>query len=291
MQKIISLFLIITLCFTLTPNTASAAAIKISKANVTVEMGNSATLKISGTSKAVKWASNNKVVATVTSKGKVTAIAVGEATITATVNKKKYLCKITVNNGFNAKTAPKNIGAVFVDLNNGIVGTLTNNNKYPLSLTATAVFYDASGAMLGVSSSQNYYFESRKKCALYFSAPYDSNYNQVSYNSYKISYSVSDIDYAKSNLSNIVTESNIGIDNVMVKATNSGDVTSDSTQVCVIFYKNGKVIGYDYQCAGVHDPGTEDYLEFNFPYDQNYETIQIDNYEVFVNNSYYYTYY
>ena len=76
MQKIISLFLIITLYFTLTPNTA-IAAIKISKANVTVEIGNTATLKISGTTKAVKWASNSKVVATVTSKGKVTAIAVG----------------------------------------------------------------------------------------------------------------------------------------------------------------------------------------------------------------------
>ena len=180
---------------------------------------------------------------------------------------------------------------MFVDLNNGIVGTLTNNNKYSLSLTATAVFYYASGAMLGESSSQNYYFESRKKCALYFSAPYDSDYNQVSFNSYKISYSVSNIDYAKSNLSNIVTESNIGIDNVMVKASNNGDVASDSTQVCVIFYSDRKMVGYVYQCADVLNPGTEDYLEFNFPYDQNYKTIQIDYYEVFVNNSYYYTLY
>lgn len=75
---------------------ASAATISISNKTVTLEVGKSKTLKISGTSKKVTWSSSKKSVATVSSKGYVTAKAVGTATITATVNGKKYTCKITV---------------------------------------------------------------------------------------------------------------------------------------------------------------------------------------------------
>lgn len=44
----------------------------------------------------IKWTSNNRKVATVTSKGIVTAKAKGKAVITATYNKKTYQCSIKV---------------------------------------------------------------------------------------------------------------------------------------------------------------------------------------------------
>lgn len=46
--------------------------------------------------KKVKWSTSNKKVATVNSKGKITAKGIGKATITAKVGSKKYTCKVTV---------------------------------------------------------------------------------------------------------------------------------------------------------------------------------------------------
>ena len=70
--------------------------VTISAKKKTLYVGKSFKLKIKGTSKTVKWSSSNKSVATVTSKGKVTAKKAGTATITAKVGGKKYTCKVTV---------------------------------------------------------------------------------------------------------------------------------------------------------------------------------------------------
>lgn len=70
--------------------------IKINKTKYTMNKGQKYTLKISGTKKKVVWSTSNKKVATVNSKGKVTAKKSGTATITAKIGSKKYKCKISV---------------------------------------------------------------------------------------------------------------------------------------------------------------------------------------------------
>ncbi len=75
---------------------AYAATVKLTKKALTLETGKTSTLKITGTSAKVTWSSSNKAVATVSTKGVVSAKKAGTATITATVNKKKYTCKVTV---------------------------------------------------------------------------------------------------------------------------------------------------------------------------------------------------
>lgn len=74
----------------------SAAVIAISNRTATLDIGATKVLKISGTKSKVYWSSSKKSVATVSTSGKVTAKAVGTATITASVNGKKLTCKITV---------------------------------------------------------------------------------------------------------------------------------------------------------------------------------------------------
>lgn len=59
-------------------------------------MGESITNALLYSNKTVKWSTSNKKVATVNSKGKITAKGIGKATITAKVGGKKYTCKITV---------------------------------------------------------------------------------------------------------------------------------------------------------------------------------------------------
>lgn len=68
--------------------------INLSKA--TIDFGKTIQLSIKNTSAKVKWSSSNSAIAKVDSKGKVTAVEKGTATITATVEKKKFKCVITV---------------------------------------------------------------------------------------------------------------------------------------------------------------------------------------------------
>lgn len=70
--------------------------VKISNSNVTLIKGNTTTLKMQNTKSKVTWSSSNKKIATVNSKGKVTAIGKGTTYIKAKVGKKTYSCKITV---------------------------------------------------------------------------------------------------------------------------------------------------------------------------------------------------
>ncbi|HEX3023155.1 MAG TPA: FMN-binding protein [Lachnospiraceae bacterium] len=73
-----------------------AATINISKSKLTLYQGDTYKLKITGTTKTVKWTSSKTSVATVSSTGKVTAKKKGTTTVTATVDGKKYTCKVTV---------------------------------------------------------------------------------------------------------------------------------------------------------------------------------------------------
>lgn len=82
--------------FVITTEAAAPNAVSISAKKKTLYVGKSFTLKIKGTSKAVKWSSSNKFVATVSAKGKVSAKKTGTAVITAKVGGKKLTCKVTV---------------------------------------------------------------------------------------------------------------------------------------------------------------------------------------------------
>lgn len=292
MKKLLSILLTMLLCFlAIAPTSAYAATIKLTKTSLTLYEGNTYSLKLTGTTKTVSWKSSDKSIATVSSKGKVTAVKAGQATITATASSKKYTCKLTVKEPFSAKKALNNMITDVTDTGSGLIVILENKYLYDFSVKATAVYYDENGNMLGKSTAENYYFESGSRCALEFYGLYDSNYKDVPYSDYKISYTIEKVsEYTKSCLKDIKIDSNYGADNVMVEVTNDGEQSTEFTEVCIVFYKDGIAIDYDYTYADVQSPGSIAYLEFSFPYDENYNTIQPDDYQVFVNNSLYYDY-
>ena len=74
------------------------AAPRISSSKLTMIKGQSKALKINGLKKGQKitWKSSNSKIITVNKAGKLQAKAKGSATITGTVSKRKYTCKVTV---------------------------------------------------------------------------------------------------------------------------------------------------------------------------------------------------
>jgi hypothetical protein len=95
------LLLFLLLALTLIPTTANAASVSISPTKQTVYAGATVTIKPSGSYKSVKYTSSKTSVATVSSKGKVTAKKAGTTTISVkfTLKNKKTTtkkCTITV---------------------------------------------------------------------------------------------------------------------------------------------------------------------------------------------------
>ena len=94
-------------CLAVMPVRAEAATVKLSNTKKTMTIGSTYRLKVKNTKKTVKWTSSNPRVATVSSKGLVTAKKKGTTTITAKVGKKKLTCKVTVitmQNSYASKT-------------------------------------------------------------------------------------------------------------------------------------------------------------------------------------------
>lgn len=95
--KLVAIFMAVIMILSFNPVNAQAATkMKINKTKTTIYMGDSTSLKVTGTNKKIKWTSSNKKVATVTAKGKVTAKKVGKTVITAKVAGKKFKCTVVV---------------------------------------------------------------------------------------------------------------------------------------------------------------------------------------------------
>lgn len=109
---LVSLVLALT-CISMVTSTdvVDASSIKLNKTSLTIYIGKTSTLKVSGTSKKVTWSTSNKKVATVSSKGTVSGKSSGTATITAKVNNKNLRCKVTVKKPTINKTSTSlNVG-------------------------------------------------------------------------------------------------------------------------------------------------------------------------------------
>lgn len=69
---------------------------KLNRKNLELKVGEKKKLQIKNTKKKVKWISNNKKIATVTQRGEVCGKRIGKTKIIARVQKKKYVCRVTV---------------------------------------------------------------------------------------------------------------------------------------------------------------------------------------------------
>jgi len=121
--KVVVLF-IITICMIGMMQTKSnASKIEINKEKKTLYVGATYYLKITGTNKNVKWSSSNKKIASVNSKGKVTAKKKGTTEIKANVGNKKLKCTIKVKNLPGESKSTK--GVIYLTFDDGPSSTIT----------------------------------------------------------------------------------------------------------------------------------------------------------------------
>ena len=262
---------------------AEAATVRLSKKALKLKVGQKATLTVKGTSKKVKWSVGNKYVATVNKKGKVSAVSNGSTYVYAKVGNKTLSCIVTVT--FDAAKAKSNISCQLQDTGSGVVAILKNNNKFSVNIDAKLAYYK-DGAMIDTAEDYNPTFENGKECALFFHEPEDADYNDLSYDDYKISISVTPSSYA-SHVSAISEQHSISQAGVTTEATNTSKYEIDISRVaCVMYDASGKAIGYDYHYLDCKYSGDTDYFTFSFPYDSDYNTIIPTSCKVYINSAY-----
>ena len=206
----------------------------ISKKTYTMKKGKTVTLKIKGTTQKITWSSNNKKVATVNSKGKVTAKKNGTATITAKVGKSKYKCKITVGNVVKISETEHamNVGENFTLK---ITGT---SEKITWSSSDTSIAtVDKNGKVIakkeGTATITGTVGKTKYTCTVYvenldpwWCADYDiavqkgHTYNLSFHTKQKITWSSSDSNIAKVDKDGIVTGVNVGKATITAKVGN-----------------------------------------------------------------------
>ena len=291
-KKLLAIFTIMLLIVCMAVPVSAAG--KINKKKATLKVGQTLQLKVTGTKGKVKWTSSKKSVATVSSKGRVKAKKKGSATITAKIGKKKYTCKVTVkkasngNGGFWGKTNANNSGKKKVVCYHaestpyGAVAILENHYDHAVDLTVEFIYY-LNGTMVGVDKDYNFAFAAHSKCAL-------QGWNSdKTWDSFKINLNIKKASSSViTNNSGIHYSANFGNRNVVVKVDNNGRKNAFTT-IAIVFYKNGRIVGYDDRNADVKNPGSTAYLEFDFPFDRNFEDIIPDKFEVYVNDSYTYS--
>jgi hypothetical protein len=98
-KKGITLLLCLFLVFLLCPTQIQAATkVKLNKTNVSINIGESIRLKVTGTKNKITWSSLNKGVASVNANGKVTGKSVGKTVIQAKIKNKMLKCTVQVKN-------------------------------------------------------------------------------------------------------------------------------------------------------------------------------------------------
>ena len=270
---------------------AEAATIRLSKKSVTLIAGHSTKIKVKGTKKKVKWSSSNKKVATVKN-GKITAKKQGKATITAKVGKKKLKCKVTVK---PQPPTAKKLSATYYRATNtdALVAIVKNNNKTAVSVTMTVVYFDSKGNMLDKSTDFNYAFEAGRTCILTTPCPKDSNYDPVSYASYKVTYDVreaSDTNKKRCGAKYINITSNRADSKILAEVTNVGNKDFSYVHYTTVYYDaNNKIIDTRANYSSCKESGKTVYDTIYIPSDtksEHYELIDYASYKIFVDYAY-----
>ena len=268
--------------------TAEAATVKLNKTSATVNIGKTVQLKMKGTKSKVTWKSSNTKIAKVSATGKVTGVGAGHTTITAKVGKKNYKCTVIVN--FSATDAKKGISVTYETAAKQVVAIVKNNNKYPVSVDATMVYYDAGKKMIGTSTNESYCLEAGRECALNFYFPTDpATYDYIVPDSYVLNYKVSEPTAKGGYAKNIAVDYDLGVDGVVIHYTNNAKKDLEFIPICILMYDEAdRLIGAETSFAYCEAAGSDYYSTVYYPYDDDYNVIIPASVKVYINGAYYY---
>ena len=248
MKRILSMFLVVIMIAILSaPVSAQAATVKISKAKATLEVDATLKLKITGTDSKITWSTSKKTIATVKD-GTITAVKVGQSTITATVSGKKYTCSVTVVDSnkvvkketFDPKKVANELKVVneytwSTDYYNYIAIVIKNNSKFTIEPSIQLKLLDASGKTVGVKNDSENAFGSGSEMVFIFS-------NEEEFADYEYSISATEEKYYKDVVSFLEVETTTTDSKAIIEVTNNGKIAAQFVEFSILYFRGDEVV-------------------------------------------------
>ncbi len=177
---------------------------------------------------------------------------------------------------FDAEKIEENISISEIDeaLDGSLVAIIKNGNDEDVSLEIEAVFYDADENSLGSDSCILSIYKNQEMACEFYDTP--SNYSN-----YEINITAEENYYINYSNQIEITNNDTG-EKIVVQVTNNAGEELESIVVAVVFYKDGKLVGfsssYDYNLRD----GNKSTFNIYYPYDKNYDDVSFDEYKVYV---------
>lgn len=192
----------------------------------------------------------------------------------------------TINN--NSEKEPvkgsleKNIKYKEIELEDEIILILENNNKEDIYLDAKIEYYDENNTVVDYEDDMIFAFPAGEKTVAVF---YKTD---RTYKNYEITLEAEKGRYYIAHQKDLKISSRDDKENeeITVTVTNNANVELDTLRVAVLFYKDGKVVGYDYDSQYKVAAGKSFALYLRYPYVGYDKTFEFDNYEIYVEDAF-----
>lgn len=237
---------------------------KLSKTGLTLGVGKMATLKLIGTKSKVKWYTTDRNIATVTQKGVVRSVRVGECRVYARVNGGRFYCIINVENrnvfpsiplstitptptetitDYDEALARKSLSYEYYEDSQKINIKVNNEYKYTLSVDILCVFYDSKGSKVATIRRRFSAIPSRKSCMHDIEYPRYSNNQIKEYERFEIIYDRVSLqtDYRDRMVS---CAYELKEDYLQYTLQNNLGKNTEEFGIVIAFYKEGKLVGH-----------------------------------------------
>ncbi len=114
-----------------------------------------------------------------------------------------------------------------------------NNSDINCSFSASVQFMDANGSLVGVKEKDIMAFEAKQEACLIFS-------NDIEFADFSYEFNVSQLKYYNCVTSAIDVDVITLPEKAIISATNNGPVAAEFVEYNILYFKNGKVVDYDW---------------------------------------------
>lgn len=299
-RKTLTLLLALALVVaSIAPIQKASAAAKLSKTSVTLYVGKTTTIKLSGGN--AKWSVKNtkiKILKQTKKSAKIQAMKKGTTYLYAKVGNKKLKCKVvckvssssssTSKTKFSASKARANIDRTKYESNGQIYIELESNYKEPTSVKATCNFINSSGQVIDYKSDTVSYLEKGHTAYLTFD-DCDKEYKktEIKYEfSAGLEYLYHDSVISKLKLTHTYIQDEY-YPYIMLTYTNGGKKDCYYGEAYVVYYdKDDDIVAVSTESFSVKGGSSENRKAY-IPYNAiTYDDIEYDHYKAFIGWAY-----
>ena len=247
-------------------------------------------LIVTGTTQKIKWSSENKKIATVNSKGKITPKKVGTTKIVAKIGNTKYKCKVKVVK----ESYKSNIKLSYNKVNEDILITIKNNNSCKIDYVGISINFYKNNNLV----KHNY---TNQVCIVKNGTAYtethvptekkpDGKFGEIDYD--RIELVVEDANVYNNAFSYVDMKNKLTVKHskqngkVVGTITNNSDDSILTTELLVLYYKNEKLVGWsNHYINSLEDNSTKTFEFLKYFNSKTLEYEEFDTYSLIINRA------